>query len=108
MEMMNFEMELINVEDEDAKELTDTAIETDALKEIFDNAKNQGTDPTIIAEILKEYMQALKNHKTIWNRILVKYVGSDNASKFYRIYRFDMYKKVIFKQQIEGCALCAK
>lgn len=100
---------LCKVSDEDAKKLTDTIVEVEACRELYENASRRiDCPPPALKLILDYYMHSLKVHKTLWRELLVKYVGEDEASKFYNILRFDTVKKVIFKLEIEGCSLCQK
>ncbi len=99
--------ELITVKEKDARELTDTIVEVEASKELYEVAIHQANySPQAFRELLNHYMSVLKKHKAIWKSMLVKYVGEENALFYRDMYRFDVYKKVIFLPENEGCELC--
>jgi hypothetical protein len=98
---------MIKVSDADAKKLTDTIVEAEASRELYEAAiKRVDCVPEALKVILDYYMHALKVHKALWREILVQYMGEDEATRLYKILRFDTVKKVIFQLDIKGCALC--
>jgi PleD family two-component response regulator len=100
---------LCKISDEDAKKLTETIVEVEACKELYNEAtKHIDCQPIAIKAILDYYMHSLKIHKALWKETLIKYIGEENTAKFYNILRFDTVTKDIFKLEIEGCSLCQK
>jgi hypothetical protein len=98
---------LAKVSEEDAKELNDSIVETEACRELYQEAtKRVDCPPEALRYVLDYYMQCLKVHKALWRRILVDYVGEETASTLYNILRFDTIKNVIFQIEIEGCKIC--
>jgi hypothetical protein len=96
------------VSDEDDRILYDSIVETEACKELYQNAvKSLECTPDALQAILDYYMHCLKEHKRVWKDMLVKYVGEDQASAIFRAARYDPAKKVVFLPDIEGCALCS-
>lgn len=94
---MRSEKELILVREKDARELTDSIVEVDASRELYEDASKQPNfSPKALKNTLDYFMQALKKHKALWRDILFKYVGEENALQYRDMYRFDTYKKVIF------------
>lgn len=101
--------DMVIISDEDAQNLTETIIATEASYAFFQQAQtNINITPTALQVICNTYMTNLKNHKLLWIEILNKYVGQENASKYQRLYRFNIYDKCIFLKKIEGCTLCRK
>lgn len=95
------------VSNEDDKNLYDSIVEVEACRDLYESAtKNFDCTPDALKAILDYYMHKLKEHKSLWKDILVKYVGEDQASSMLNILRYDPAKKVIFLPDIEGCALC--
>ena len=100
-------MRLAKVNDEDARKLCESITETEACRELYQAAVRQADVlPDALKMVLDYYMHCLKEHKALWREILIKYIGEDEAAKLYNILRFDPVKKVIFRLEIEGCALC--
>lgn len=100
---------LCKITDEDAAKLTDTIVEVEACRELYNKATNHiDYQPLALKVILDYYMHSLKVHKGLWRELLVKYIGEDETSQFYNILRFDTVQKVIFKIEVEGCTLCQK
>lgn len=98
---------LCKVEDGDAKILNDSIVEVEACREFYQSSiRSVETTPIAMKAILDYYMETLKVHKSLWQRLLVKYVGEDVVAEKYMILRFDPVKCVIFQLNIEGCALC--
>jgi hypothetical protein len=100
---------LCKMTDEDAIRLTDTIVEVEMCKGLYDEAA-KGTDfnPMALKTVFDYYIHSVKIHKALWRELLIKYVGEDKASELFMILRFDTIKKVIFTLDIEGCALCQK
>jgi hypothetical protein len=102
-------MVFCKMNDDDARKLTNTIVETDAAFDIYQKAsKDVGFTPHALKVILDFYMESLKAHKALWRELLVKYIGEEDASKYYKVLRYDTIKKVIFRMEIEGCTLCEK
>jgi hypothetical protein len=99
---MNNPNELVPVNERDAKELTDTIVEVEAYRELYDQAlREPDYSPNALKDLLDRFMQALKTHKALWRDLLFQYVGEENALYYRDYYRFDTYKQVIFLQQPE-------
>lgn len=99
---MNNQQEMVTVKEKDAKELTDSIVEVEACRELYEEAAKQTNySPKALKDVLDYYMQALKKHKALWRDILFKYVGEENAMYYRDVYRFDTYKKVIFLAEIK-------
>ena len=97
----------MKVSDEDAKVLSDSIVETEACRGLYDEAIKQAQfSPEAMKFIMDYYMHNLKVHKTLWRELLIKYIGEAEAAKLINILRFDVVKKVIFQIEVEGCALC--
>lgn len=97
---MNNPNEFVPVNERDARELTDTIVEVEAYRELYDQAlKETGCSSQALRDILDRFMQALKTHKALWRDLLFQYVGEENALYYRDYYRFDTYKQVIFLQQ---------
>ena len=99
---------LCSVGDEDVQKLVETADEAQ-ICEIKYNQLLQTECPSFVFKIVLEYyVHTLKIHKQVWREILIKYIGEDEASKYYNILKFDPFKKVIYKMDIQGCTLYNK
>ena len=99
---MNNPNEFVPVIEKDARELTDTIVEVDAYRELYDGALSEPNySSQALRDILDRFMQALKTHKALWRDLLFKYVGEENALYYRDYYRFDTYKQVIFLQKME-------
>lgn len=93
----------IDVKEKDARELTDSIIEVEASKELYEKALNKSDYSTkVLKDLLDYHLQALKKHKALWRDILFKYVGEENTLFYRDVYRFDIFKKVIFLPEAEG------
>jgi hypothetical protein len=100
---------LCKVTDEDAIRLTNTIVEVEMCKELYDEAaKRTDFNPVALKTVFDYYIHNMKIHKALWSELLIKYIGEDKSSELYRILRFDTIKKVIFTLDIEGCSLCQK
>ncbi len=100
---------LCKISDNDAEVLIGTIIKVEAAAALYEDAvKGADYTPMAFKTVLRYYMEVLKEHKTLWRDLLIKYIGEGDTSKYYDILRFDTIKKVIFKLGIEGCALCEK
>ena len=100
---------LCKVTDEDAIRLTDTIVEVEMCKELYDeSARRVDFNPLALKTIFDYYIHSVKVHKALWRELLVKYIGEDKASELFMILRFDTIKKVIFTLDIEGCSLCQR
>lgn len=100
---MNNPNEFIPVKGKDARELSDTIVEVEACRELYEQALTQTNySSQALKDILEHFMQTLKKHKALWRDLLVKYVGEENALYYRDYYHFDMYKRVIFLQEMEG------
>jgi hypothetical protein len=100
--------DMVKVENSDANILLESIIETDASFQIFNEAQRDiRVTPESLKILYDIYMRNLKKHKILWKEILVKYVGEDNASDYQMLYRFDIYKQVIFLLNNNGgCESC--
>jgi hypothetical protein len=100
---MENQKELIPVKEKDAKELTESIVEVEASRELFEEAaKKTNYSSKALTDLLDYFMQALKRHKALWMDLLFKYVGEEKTLFYRDMYRFDMYKKVIFLLENEG------
>jgi hypothetical protein len=99
---MNNSDEIIPVEGKDARELTDTIVEVEACRELYEQAlREPNYTSQAMRDVLDRFMQALKTHKALWRDLLFKYAGEENALYYRDYYRFDTYKQVIFLQKME-------
>lgn len=95
--------DFISVKGKDARELSDTIVEVEACRELYEQALLQPDySRQVVKDLLDRFMQALKVHKALWRDLLIKYAGEENAVYYRDYYRFDMYKRVIFLQGMEG------
>jgi hypothetical protein len=98
---------LAKVSEEDARVLNDSIVETEAALQLYKDASREGGfKPDALKTLLEYHLTVLKVHKALWRDILVRYLGQDDAAKYYQVLRFDPIEKVIFKLDIEGCSLC--
>jgi hypothetical protein len=98
---------LATLNEEDRKALCDTIYELDAAFELYQTAAKTMSLPREQVEFLfRFYMECLKVHKRLWTDLLNKYLGEDEASKFRSLCRYDIQKNLIFRLEVEGCALC--
>lgn len=85
------------VKERDARDLSNSIVEVEASRELYENAaKMIDYNPSAIKDVLDYFIQALKKHKALWKEMLFKYVGEENAAFYRDLYKFDIYKKVIF------------
>ena len=95
--------ELTTIKEKDAKELSDSIVEVEACRELYEQAAKQPNYSSVaLKDVLEYFIQALKKHKALWREILFKYVGEENTLFYRDMYKFDIYKKVIFLPEIEG------
>lgn len=100
---------LCKVTDEDAIRLTDTIVEVEMCKGLYDeSARRTDFNPLALKTIFDYYIHSVKIHKALWRELLIKYIGEDKVSELLMILRFDTIKKVIFTLDIEGCSLCQR
>ncbi len=100
---MNNSKELVPVKEKDARELADTIVEVEACKELYEKAvKQPNYSSHAMKDVLDRFMSALKKHKALWRELLIKYVGEEKAMYYRDVYRYDIFKKVIFLQDMEG------
>jgi hypothetical protein len=97
---MNELKNMIPVKGKDAKELSDTIVEVEACRELYEQALTQPVySSQALTDVLNRFMQALKVHKALWRELLLKYAGEENALYYRDLYRYDTMKKVIFLQE---------
>jgi len=95
---------MIKVDREDALRLCDSITETEASRELYEEAtKRADCTPEAVKVIMDYFMHCLKEHKALWRDMLVKYVGENAASEKYNVLRFDKIKWVIF--EVASCRL---
>ena len=99
---MEKKLELISVEEKDAKVLTDSIVEVDVYRELYGKAvKDPNYSGVMFRNLLSIYVKSLQNHKELWKRILMQYVGEEKTLYYRDMYKFDTYKKVIFLPQVK-------
>ena len=100
---MKNEKELISVKEKDARELEGSIVEVEAYRELYEQAARQANyAPKALKDVLDCFIQSLKKHKALWKEILLKYVGEENTSYYREMYKYDVYKRVIFLPEING------
>lgn len=100
---MKVQNDFVQVKEKDAKELSDSIVEVEAYKELYEKAARQPNySSAALKDVLDCFMQSLKKHKALWREFLFKYVGEENALYYRDMYKFDVYKKVIFLPESEG------
>lgn len=97
---------LCKVNDDDVLKLNALIDELQLCEIKYNKAINSNCPPFAFKEILEYYIHVNKIHKVLWREILIKYIGEEEASKYYNVLRYDPIKKVIFKINISGCNLC--
>ena len=98
---------ICKVSEEEAKRLVDVVTELETTFRLYDDAVRRiDCSPAALKTILDYYVHCQKVHDAAWKAVLLKHVGEDDAAQYYRLYRFDIFKKTIFKLDVEGCPLC--
>lgn len=95
---------LCKINDHDANELNRSIAQLEISDKVYKSiAKDIDFTPDAFKIVYQYYIKSYQEHKDLWQKILIKYIGEENASKYYKILRFDPIKNVIFKLEVEGC-----
>jgi len=94
---MKNQKEFISMKEKDARELEESIVEVEAYRELYEQAAKQiNYAPKALKDVLDCFIQSLKKHKALWKELLFKYVGEENTLYYRDMYKYDVYKRVIF------------